>query len=183
MLDPNTAHTKLKLSDDLREVRRVKEDQPYHDHPERFDYYCHLLCKQGLTGRCYWEVNWEGMVHIATTYKRIQRKGNSIYSKLGGQKQSWSLSCGDDGYSVRDDSKEIPLFSPSSSTSSSRSLPSLSSRKVAIYMDSTAGILSFYAVSSDKLTHLHTIKTTFEEPLYPAFGFRKLDSSVSLCSL
>ncbi|XP_047243838.1 NLR family CARD domain-containing protein 3-like isoform X2 [Girardinichthys multiradiatus] len=182
-LDPNTAHTKLKVSDDLKEARRVKEDQPYLDHPDRFDYNCHLLCQQGLTGRCYWEVNWEGMVHIAMTYKRIQRKGNSIHCKLGGLKQSWSLICGSDGYFIRDDNKEAPVSCPSSFPSSSLSWQSLVSNRVAVYVDSPAGILSFYRVSSDTLTHLHTIKTTFMEPLYPAFGFRKSNSSVSLCSL
>ncbi|KAM3603232.1 uncharacterized protein V6R79_018924 [Siganus canaliculatus] len=37
-LDPNTANTKLKLSDNNRKVTSVKEEQPYPDHPDRFDH-------------------------------------------------------------------------------------------------------------------------------------------------
>ncbi|CAL8241670.1 unnamed protein product, partial [Gadus morhua 'NCC'] len=54
-LDPNTAHRRLSLSEDNRKVTRVEEDQSYPDHPERFDYWRQVLCKEGLTGRCYWE--------------------------------------------------------------------------------------------------------------------------------
>ncbi|CAL8329128.1 unnamed protein product [Merluccius merluccius] len=36
-LDPNTANRLLSLSEDLREVKGVGEDQSYPDHPERFD--------------------------------------------------------------------------------------------------------------------------------------------------
>ncbi|XP_073804387.1 protein NLRC3 isoform X2 [Danio rerio] len=37
-LDPNTAHTELILSEENREVKRVRENQPYPDHPDRFEY-------------------------------------------------------------------------------------------------------------------------------------------------
>ncbi|KAM4522094.1 NLR family CARD domain-containing protein 3-like [Odontesthes bonariensis] len=192
-LDPNTAHRKLKLSEDCREVTRVKEEQPYPDHPDRFDHYCHLLCREGLTGRCYWEVEWEGLVHVAVTYRGIRRSGTSINSKFGAKDVSWSLSCCDGGYSVWHNSKETSISSPSSSPfsspssspfsspSSSSSSSSPVSHRAAVYVDHPAGTLSFYSVSSDSLTHLHTFSTTFTEPVYPAFGFRKFDSSVSLC--
>ncbi|KAJ8377658.1 hypothetical protein AAFF_G00255030 [Aldrovandia affinis] len=41
---------------------------------------------------------------------------------------------------------------------------------VGVYLDWPAGTLSFYSISSDRLTHLHTFHTTFTEPLYPGFG-------------
>ncbi|KAI3352656.1 hypothetical protein L3Q82_020125 [Scortum barcoo] len=59
-LDTNTAHRNLKLSEDNRKVTLVSEEQPYPDHPERFDVWPQLLCRTGLTGRCYWEVEWRG---------------------------------------------------------------------------------------------------------------------------
>ena len=37
-LDPNTACRDLSLSEDNRKVTRVREQQSYPDHPERFDY-------------------------------------------------------------------------------------------------------------------------------------------------
>ncbi|CAL8235881.1 unnamed protein product [Arctogadus glacialis] len=54
-LDPNTAHRRLSLSEDNRKVTRVREDQSYPDHPERFDSWRQVLGREALTGRCYWE--------------------------------------------------------------------------------------------------------------------------------
>ncbi|CAK6983542.1 NLR family CARD domain-containing protein 3-like, partial [Scomber scombrus] len=59
-LDPNTMNRKLKLSDNNRKVTCVEEDQSYPDHPDRFDVWPQLLCRNDLTGRCYWEVEWRG---------------------------------------------------------------------------------------------------------------------------
>ncbi|XP_055077800.1 uncharacterized protein LOC117374333 [Periophthalmus magnuspinnatus] len=39
-LDPNTAHRKLKLSEDKRTVTCVREEQPYPDHEDRFTDNC-----------------------------------------------------------------------------------------------------------------------------------------------
>ncbi|XP_038582299.1 stonustoxin subunit beta-like [Micropterus salmoides] len=178
-LDTNTAHRNLKLSDNEREVIYVEEEQPYPDHPERFDYW-QLLCRNGLTGRCYWEVEWSGGVNISVSYRGIRRRGNSDYCVFGRNDQSWSLSCSDAGYSVWHNNRKTVL--PLSSSSSSSSFYSVSGR-VAVYVDCPAGSLSFYRVSSDTLIHLHTFNTTFTEPLYPGFWLWSYDSSVSLCSL
>ncbi|XP_071369621.1 uncharacterized protein, partial [Centroberyx affinis] len=165
-LDPNTAHRNLFLSEDNRKVTRVEEEQPYPDHPERFDSCYQLLCRNGLTGRCYWEVEWEGEVHIGVTYRGI-RRGRNEDCRIGGNEKSWSLICSDDHYSVCHKNRRIFIPSPSSSVSD----------RVAVYLDWPAGSLSFYRVSCDKKTHLHTIHTTFTEPLYPAFS---LDGGSSL---
>ncbi|CAL8239243.1 unnamed protein product [Gadus morhua 'NCC'] len=66
-LDPNTAHRDLSLSEDNRKVTWVDEDQSYPDHPDRFDSYPQVLGREALTGRCYWEVEWEGWVNIGVT--------------------------------------------------------------------------------------------------------------------
>ncbi|XP_050926891.1 NLR family CARD domain-containing protein 3 isoform X2 [Lates calcarifer] len=177
-LDTNTMNRKLKLSDNNRKVTAVTEDQPYPDHPDRCNYWLQLLCRTGLTGRCYWEVEWRGEVHIAVTYKGIIRGGASKDCRFGVNNQSWSLRCSDnDGYSVCHSNTRIDL--PSSSSSSSSSVPN----RVAVYVDCPAGSLSFYKVSSDSLIHLHTFNTTFTEPLHPGFWLLSYGSSVSLCSL
>ncbi|MEQ2258892.1 hypothetical protein XENORESO_003940, partial [Xenotaenia resolanae] len=174
-VDPNTVNRYLQLSEDHRKVTRVEEEQPYPDHPDRFDLY-QLLCTNGLTGRCYWEVEWSGRVDISVSYRGIRRKGDNDDSWFGFNDHSWSLICSDDGYTVWHNHRKA--FIPSSSSSSS------SSDRVAVYVDCPAGTLSFYRVSSDTLIHLYTFNTTFTEPLYPGFGFEfRADSWVSLCSL
>ncbi|KAG7999653.1 NLR family CARD domain-containing protein 3, partial [Nibea albiflora] len=62
-VDTDTVNGKIKLSDD-RKIANVIEVQSYPDHPDRFDYFPQLLCRTGLTGRCYWEVEWRGDVSI-----------------------------------------------------------------------------------------------------------------------
>ncbi|XP_044232295.1 NLR family CARD domain-containing protein 3-like isoform X1 [Thunnus albacares] len=179
-LDTNTVNTNLKLSDNNRKVTHVRENQSYPDHPDRYDFWAQLLCRNGLTGRCYWEVDWRERVDISVTYRRISRKGNSYDCLLGRNDQSWSLICSDDdGYSVIHNNRQTSILSSSSSSSSSSSV----SNRVAVYVDCPAGTLSFYRVSSDTLIHLHTFNTTFTQPLCAGFGFWSHGSSVSLCPL
>ncbi|CAL8325898.1 unnamed protein product [Boreogadus saida] len=94
-LDPNTAHRDLSLSEDNRKVTRVGEDQSYPDHPDRFDFQPQVLGREALTGRCYWEVEWEGEVSIGVTYRGITRRGaggDSMLGENGGRGASDSLS-------------------------------------------------------------------------------------------
>ncbi|XP_078032438.1 uncharacterized protein LOC144467502 [Epinephelus lanceolatus] len=173
-IDTNTVNREIKLSDNNRKVTHVEEDQSYPDHPDRFDGWAQLLCRTGLTGRCYWEVEWRGRVYISVSYRGIRRRGDRDDCLFGWNDQSWSLICYDGGYSVWHNSRRTSIPSSSSSSSSGR---------VAVYVDCPAGTLSFFTVSSDTLIHLHTFNTTFTEPLYPGFGFLSPCSSVSLCSL
>ncbi|XP_071384254.1 NACHT, LRR and PYD domains-containing protein 3-like [Centroberyx affinis] len=159
-LDPNTAHRRLFLSEDNRKVTAMKEEQPYPDHPERFDCWRQLLCRNGLTGRCYWEVEREGRVDIGVTYRGIRRRGEGDDCWLGGNEKSWSLDSLGNSFSACHNNRRAVIRSPSSSVSN----------RVAVYLDWPAGSLSFYRVSSDTLIHLHTFYTTFTEPLYPGFG-------------
>uniref|UniRef100_A0A3Q3VYY8 NACHT domain-containing protein n=1 Tax=Mola mola TaxID=94237 RepID=A0A3Q3VYY8_MOLML len=183
-VDTNTVSRSIKLSNNNRMMTAVREEkQPYPDHPERFESCHQLLCRNGLTGRCYWEVEGRGNVDISVSYRRIRRRGNRSDCVFGWNNQSWSLNCSDDGYSVCHNDKWTNLPSSSSSSSSPSSSPSSVSHRVAVYVDCPTGILSFYRVS-DKLIHLHTFNTTFTEPLYPGFGLWSVPgSSVSLCRL
>ncbi|KAM6919937.1 protein NLRC3-like [Lycodopsis pacificus] len=188
-LDTDTVHRYLKLSDNNRKLTHVEEDQSYPDHPDRFEYYPQLLCRTGLTGRCYWEVEWRGGVHISVSYRGIRRRGDSDDCVFGRNDQSWSLLCSDDGrYTVWHNKTRTPISSISLISYFSSFSSFSSSDRVAVYVDCPAGSLSFFRVSSDTLIHLHTFNTTFTEPLYPGFGsgfgfgFRP-GSSVSLCSL
>ncbi|XP_040908616.1 protein NLRC3-like, partial [Toxotes jaculatrix] len=175
-IDTNTINRKIKLSDNNRKVTH-SDNQSYPDHPDRFDQCPQLLCSNGLTGRCYWEVEWSGRVYISVSYRGIRRKGDRENCLFGRNDQSWNLICSDEGYSVWHNKKKTPVSSSSSSSSVSD--------RVAVYVDCPAGSLSFYRVSSDSLIHLYTFNTTFTEPLYPGFGlwFESSGSSVSLCPI
>ncbi|RVE55630.1 hypothetical protein OJAV_G00234350, partial [Oryzias javanicus] len=176
-IDTNTVNRNLKLFDKNRRVTFEEELQSYPDHPDRFDHRYQLLCRDGLTGRCYWEVEWTVRVSISVSYRGIRKKGKGSSDFFFGENnQSWSLICSDyDGFYVWHDNKKTPVIS-----SSVFSSPSSSFLRVAVYLDCPAGTLSFFRVSNDSLIHLHTFNTTFTEPLYPGFGFWP-GSSMVLC--
>uniref|UniRef100_A0AAZ3SHL1 B30.2/SPRY domain-containing protein n=1 Tax=Oncorhynchus tshawytscha TaxID=74940 RepID=A0AAZ3SHL1_ONCTS len=168
-LDPNTVNKLLSLSKENRKVTWRTEEQPYPDHPERFEVCRQVLCREGLTGRCYWEVEWSGRgADIGVTYKGISRRGGVNDCCLGYNDKSWSLDCSDNSYTACHNNNPTTIDVPSSS-----------SHRVGVYLDWPAGTLSFYRASSDTLTHLITFTSTFTEPLYPGFGVY-YDSSVSL---
>ncbi|XP_048064237.1 NACHT, LRR and PYD domains-containing protein 12-like isoform X2 [Megalobrama amblycephala] len=171
-LDPNTAHTRLILSEENRKVTGVEEKQPYPDHPERFDECRQVLCGESLTGRCYWEAEWSRDAVISVTYKGISRKGGSYDCMFGYNDKSWSLNCYDNRFSVWHNKKSTDIPDVRSS-----------SNRAGVYVDVSAGTLSFYSVSdTHTLTHLHTFNTTFTETLCAGFKVYN-DSSVSLCQI
>ncbi len=67
-------------------------DQPYPDHPDRFDVYCQVLCRESVCGRCYWELEWSagknGFVYVSVSYKSISRKGLGDECVFGSNDQS-----------------------------------------------------------------------------------------------
>nr|XP_046195414.1 stonustoxin subunit beta-like [Oncorhynchus gorbuscha] len=169
-LDLNTVNRRLSLSEENRKVTWRREEQPYPDHPERFEGYRQVLCREGLTGRCYWEGEWSGRrSDIGVTYKGINRRGRVEDCGLGYNDKSWSLDCSDYSYIACHNNNDTTIdVRPSSS------------HRVGVYLDWPAGTLSFYRASSDTLTHLITFTSTFTEPLYPGFRVHD-DTSVSLC--
>ncbi|XP_058622247.1 NLR family CARD domain-containing protein 3-like isoform X2 [Onychostoma macrolepis] len=176
-LDPNTANVFLILSEKNRKATCVNEPQSYPDHTERFDGRPQVLCRESLTGRCYWEAEWSGdrAAAISVAYKGIKRKGGlfSNDSVFGYNENSWSLFCSDYGFTVRHNDYSTSISAASGSC-----------KRVGVYLDVLAGSLSFYSVSdTHKLTHLHTFTHTFTEPLYAGFRVYNYNSSVSLCHI
>ncbi|XP_045568299.1 NACHT, LRR and PYD domains-containing protein 12-like [Salmo salar] len=174
-LDPNTAHPNLILSEGNRKLTLVKEKQDYENHPDRFDYHSHVLCREGLSeSRYYWEVEMDGdMADIGVVYKGMKRKGEEVDSRTGLNRKSWCLYCNDSTYDIYH-------------AGVGSIIPHPDSNRVGVYLDWPAGTLSFYSVSSSgTLTHLYTEHTTFTEPLHPVFGFEvnSSSSSVTLCQI
>uniref|UniRef100_A0A673JDN4 NACHT domain-containing protein n=1 Tax=Sinocyclocheilus rhinocerous TaxID=307959 RepID=A0A673JDN4_9TELE len=111
-LDPNT---ELSLSEENRTVIHVEEKQSYPDHPDRFDFYSQVLCRESVCGRCYWEIEWSGeYVSISCLWIIVQE-----------------------------------------------------------LCPSTASL--------DTMSLIHTVQTTFTQPLYPGFGVDYSGTSVKLC--
>ncbi|XP_057187523.1 NACHT, LRR and PYD domains-containing protein 12-like isoform X1 [Triplophysa rosa] len=168
-LDPNTANVRLLLSDGYKKVTHV-EEQSYPDHPDRFENYEQVLCRESLTGRCYWEAEWSGWADISVTYKRIGRKGRSDDCNFGLNDKSWNLSCIYGRFTAWHNKSSVDIRAPSPP-----------SNRVGVYVDRPAGALSFYSVSdTHTLTHLHTFNTTFTQPLHAGFGVFYSNCSVSL---
>uniref|UniRef100_A0A674DT04 B30.2/SPRY domain-containing protein n=1 Tax=Salmo trutta TaxID=8032 RepID=A0A674DT04_SALTR len=159
-LDPNTAHTLLSLSEGNRKVTFIGQVQPYPNHPDRFTNQWQVLCREGLSGRCYWEVEWTGYVYTAVSYKDISKTGSD--NIFGDNNKSWSLQyhCSRGDYCFRHNNVVTKVSGPQSS-------------RVGVYLDHKAGTLSFYSVS-DTMTLLHRVQTTFTQPLYPGFSFTYL---------
>ncbi|KAL1276951.1 hypothetical protein QQF64_023624, partial [Cirrhinus molitorella] len=153
-LDLNTVNKCLCLSERNRVIKYTGTKQPYPDHPERFDVF-QVLCRESVCGRCYWEIEWSGSVHISVSYKSINRKGRGYERVFGRNDQSWSLFCSPSSYSFIHNDIVTKL-------------PVVSSSRIGVYVDLSAGTLSFYSIS-DTMSLIHTVQTTFTQPLYPGF--------------
>uniref|UniRef100_A0A9J8DG36 Uncharacterized protein n=1 Tax=Cyprinus carpio carpio TaxID=630221 RepID=A0A9J8DG36_CYPCA len=167
-LDPNTANTELSLSEENRKVTRVEKKQPYPDHPDRFDRMPQVLCRESVCGLFYWEIEWSGGdgVCISVSYKSISRK-RGYECVFGRNDQSWSLICFPSRYSFRHNNIETDLH------------VNPISKRIGVFVDHSAGTLSYYSVSHT-MSLIHTVQTTFTQPLYPGFGVN-IRSSVKLC--
>ncbi|XP_037605172.1 tripartite motif-containing protein 16-like [Sebastes umbrosus] len=170
-LDPNTAYTYLSLSDRDRKAKVMKGTQLYLDHQDRFRERWQVLSREGLTGRCYWEVKRSGRVYIAVAYKDIRRTGNFNECGFGYNDKSWSLECKSSSYTFRHNNICTSVSGPQSS-------------RIGVYLDHRAGTLSYYSVS-ETMTLLHRVQTTFTQPLYAGFWLPSgvVGDTAELCEL
>uniref|UniRef100_A0A3Q2E0H5 B30.2/SPRY domain-containing protein n=1 Tax=Cyprinodon variegatus TaxID=28743 RepID=A0A3Q2E0H5_CYPVA len=164
--DINTANEHLILSECGRQVTLTTEKQTYPDHPDRFERRGQVLCREALSGRCYWEVEWTACgVNIGVAFKNVKRKGwdaeilRSDETWLFYDYSSWGFS-----FQHRHQAVFLPL--PFIDVKAFLARP----RRLGIFLDSTAGILCFYWLSDDTRTLFHTFHSTFTEPVYPVFS-------------
>ncbi|XP_052464215.1 E3 ubiquitin-protein ligase TRIM35-like [Carassius gibelio] len=144
ILDPNTAHPHLILSDDLTSVIHSR-NKPLPDNPERFDCYRCVLGSEGFnSGTHCWdvEVKKNSVWSIGVTTESNQRKGWVFFNT-----DFWSV---ERGYSER---LGFPV--------------NQDLERVRVDLDYDRGTVSF----SDPVTntHLHTFTTTFTHRLFPFF--------------
>uniref|UniRef100_H3DA24 Tripartite motif containing 65 n=1 Tax=Tetraodon nigroviridis TaxID=99883 RepID=H3DA24_TETNG len=138
-MDPNTAYRHLQLSDGGRKATLKAENLNPPDHPERFSFWRQVLCREPLGGSpYYWEVEWTGhKITIGVAHKGMQRKTSDDLSRLGHNALSWSVYWSGTGFSFWHNGQEKLLGSPKA-------------RRIGVYLDQHAGVLSFYRISSDQ---------------------------------
>ncbi|XP_077327122.1 E3 ubiquitin-protein ligase TRIM39-like [Lithobates pipiens] len=167
LLDVNTAHNNLHISDDRKTVSWSDRKQNRPETPERFqDCYQVLSSRSFSSGRHYWEVDVggsDGWV-VGMCYSSIGRRGWK--SGIGNNNKSWGLVRSGNQYGVVPDNKQIPLPT------------NISSNRVRIYLDYEVGRISFYDLC-DPIGHLHTFTTTFTEPLHA--GIWVVGGSIKIC--
>ncbi|XP_040293437.1 E3 ubiquitin/ISG15 ligase TRIM25-like [Bufo bufo] len=156
LLDVNTAANSLDISADLRLSSCSVNWNNYTKTPQRFQSHQVLSTRSFCTGQHYWEVETArtGAFRLGVVYATIDRQGGPSF--IGNNDKSWGLRRCKNKYSFRYDQVKVKIpHKPSSQT-------------LAIFLDYEAGQLSFYELS-DPIRHLYTVKTTFTEPVHPAF--------------
>uniref|UniRef100_A0A8C5DX33 Tripartite motif-containing protein 16-like n=1 Tax=Gouania willdenowi TaxID=441366 RepID=A0A8C5DX33_GOUWI len=157
-LDPSTAHKRLSLSEGNTKATLQVSALPQPDTPQRFDGWTQVLSSSPMsTQRSYWEVDWRGRgSSIGVAYGALARKGSDARSGLGYNAQSWTLELSDTCCLAMHDNAK-------------RDIPVAYSPRVGVYLDQSAGMLEFYSVAGN-MTHLHTFRANFTQPVYAAFG-------------
>ncbi|XP_056122256.1 nuclear factor 7, brain-like [Rhinichthys klamathensis goyatoka] len=156
ILDPNTAHPRLVLSDDLTSVRYSGINQTLPDNPERFDDYLCVLGSEGFnSGTHCWDVELKESSYwnLGVTTASIQRKGRDFCNT-----DVWSVWYHQYGWSE-------PVGFPVQQKLD----------HVRVNLDYDRGTVSFSDPGTN--THLHTFTATFTHTLFPFF------CSYSSCSL
>lgn len=114
-------------------------------------------------GRFYWEMDWTGVGYVGVRHQRTPEESDHHF-----------LTCVSHEYvaSYKEDLKCESLSEK----------PDPGTKRVGVYLDWPLGTVSFYSISPQKRTLLHTVHTTFSAPVTPffAFGPDPYDSSVTL---
>ncbi|XP_030283020.1 zinc finger protein RFP-like [Sparus aurata] len=156
-LDPDTAHPKLILSDDGKQVKHGDVTKNLSDNPERFDTCANVLANQSFSpGRFYYEVqvkektDWD----LGVARESINRKGNI---KLSPQYGYWMI-C------LRNNNEYKACAGPSVRLSLKHQ-----PQKVGVFVDYEEGLLSFYDVDAAALIYSFT-GCCFTQKLHPLFS-------------
>lgn len=169
ILDYNTAHNKVALSQNFTVASAADTSQDYQPHPQRFTY-----CSQVLGLHCYkkgihyWEVELQknNFCGVGVCYGSMPRHGPE--SRLGRNSASWCVEWFNTKISAWHNNVE-------------KTLPSTKSTRVGVLLNCDHGFVIFFAVA-DKVHLLYKFKVAFAEALYPAFWVFSAGATLSICS-
>ncbi|XP_059898359.1 E3 ubiquitin-protein ligase TRIM39-like [Gadus macrocephalus] len=152
-LDPNTAHPRLILSEDGKQVHDGGVEKRLPDNPKRFKVWGGVLTRQSFSsGRFYFEVQVKDKSYwcLGVARESIDRKG-------------WNSWTPGTGYWTLHYNEYVLVFSDNPSVC----LPLRAGlQKVGVFVDYDEGVVSFYDVEAR--VHLYSATgCTFSEPLYP----------------
>ncbi|XP_029136888.2 nuclear factor 7, ovary-like [Labrus bergylta] len=157
ILDPNSAHPELVLSEDLRTVQ-CRERQKLPNNPERFYSCLSVLGSEGFnSGTHSWlvEVGNSPVWILGVAAESVRRKGD-VFSKSG----FWRILFYKDEYTA---------WSPTGPETGTEALLSAKKLcKIKVKLDCDRGKLSFY--NSETNTHIHTFTHRFTEKMFPYFN-------------
>ncbi|KAF3686943.1 Nuclear factor 7, ovary [Channa argus] len=156
-LDPKTAHPKLILSDDGKQVNHSDVQMNLPDNPERFSYRVIVLSEQSFSsGRFYYEVEVRGKTKwdLGVASGSADRKGQIASSPEAGY---WTLQ-------LRNGNEYIALANPEV-VLSVRQRP----HKMGVFVDYEEGLISFFDVDTTDIIYSFT-GCTFTDKLHPFFS-------------
>ncbi|MEQ2179419.1 hypothetical protein GOODEAATRI_024761, partial [Goodea atripinnis] len=168
-VDPDTAHPRLVLSKDGRQVSSNNEWRAVKDSPKRFSVWLNVLGKQSFSsGMFYFEVQVreKNEWYLGVGCQSMKRKQRVPLNPENGY---WTLQLKNDGYSACVD-PDVCLHL--------RSSP----QKIGVFVDYDSGVVSFYDVHSAELIYSFT-NCSFKEKLYPFFNPGRNDSGENAAPL
>ena len=169
-LDVDTAHPKLVLSENRKQVHHGDVALSLPDNPERFYPGVSVLGKQGFScGRFYFEVQVKGKTEwdIGVGLESVNRKGGSMLNPEGGY---WTLGMRRDKsyWALSTTPVCVPLVEKP--------------QRVGVYADVEWGQVSFY--NADSASHIYSFTGySFKEKLFPYFNPRRNHGGINSAPL
>ncbi|XP_015350925.1 E3 ubiquitin/ISG15 ligase TRIM25 isoform X1 [Marmota marmota marmota] len=169
ILDYNTAHYKVALTENYTTASVADAPQMYRPHPQRFMY-----CSQVLGLHCYkkgihyWEVELQknNFCGVGICYGTMDRQGPE--SRLGRNKASWCVEWFNNKISAWHNN-------------TGKTLPPTKATRVGVLLNCDHGFVIFFAIS-DKIHMMYKYVVDFTEALYPAFWVFSAGATLSICS-
>ncbi|KAM9704957.1 E3 ubiquitin-protein ligase TRIM35-like isoform 1-T1 [Menidia menidia] len=150
ILDPNTAHPQLIVSEDLNSVREIEEKQELPENPERIDHFISVIGSKAFdSGRHSWEVEvGDNNAFVLGVLSESNERKGVIWPGL------WRLMFCNGEYNI---------LSPSDTGTHLSVMKN--PKRIRLVLDCDGGELSYYDAQTN--AHIYTFKETFKDRMFP----------------